>query len=107
MVQHLALPYTAELYAALGLARQQAQALAVALAQPIASALELTPPVPVVAPDVTCWHLPYSAGCLARRMVYHTGLKQRGFHVAIRLVHRKYLRLALQGSVLSFLCCGS
>ncbi|MGH0153589.1 UNVERIFIED_CONTAM: hypothetical protein FKN15_047919 [Acipenser sinensis] len=35
------------------LARQQAQALAVAPAQPITSALELTPPVPVVAPDVT------------------------------------------------------
>ncbi|MGH0172977.1 UNVERIFIED_CONTAM: hypothetical protein FKN15_064459 [Acipenser sinensis] len=35
------------------LARQQAQALAVAPVQPITPALELTPPVPVVAPDVT------------------------------------------------------
>ncbi|MGH0144895.1 UNVERIFIED_CONTAM: hypothetical protein FKN15_039242 [Acipenser sinensis] len=91
--------YTAELYAVLVLARQQAQDLsvalaqpitpapeltppapvvapdAVALAQPIAPALQLTPPAPVVAPDVTRWHLPYSAGCLAGRMVYHTGLK--------------------------------
>ncbi|MGH0120412.1 UNVERIFIED_CONTAM: hypothetical protein FKN15_054748 [Acipenser sinensis] len=95
--------YTAELYAALGLVRQQAQALSVAPAHPIAPALELTPPAPVVAPDVTRWHLPYSAGCLAGRMVYHTGLKERGFHIAIRLVHRKYLRFALQGSVLRFL----
>ncbi|MGH0144476.1 UNVERIFIED_CONTAM: hypothetical protein FKN15_002905 [Acipenser sinensis] len=97
----------AELYMALGLARQQAQALAVALAQPIGPALELTLPAPVVAPDVTRWHLPYSPGCPARRMVYHTGLKERRFHVAICLMHRKYLRFALQGSVLSFLCCGS
>ncbi|MGH0152417.1 UNVERIFIED_CONTAM: hypothetical protein FKN15_022353 [Acipenser sinensis] len=103
-----ALPqFTAELYAALGLARQQAQALAVAQAHPIAPALELTPPAPVVAPDVTRWHLPYSAGCLAGRMVYHTGLKERRFHIAIRLVHRKYLCFTLQGSVLSFLGCGS
>ncbi|MGH0186393.1 UNVERIFIED_CONTAM: hypothetical protein FKN15_021391 [Acipenser sinensis] len=99
--------YLAELYAALGLARQQAQALAVALAQPITPALELILPAPMVAPDVTRWHLLYSAGCLAVRLVYHTGLKERGFHVAIRLVHRKYLRFTLQGSVLSFLCCGS
>ncbi|MGH0168615.1 UNVERIFIED_CONTAM: hypothetical protein FKN15_055059 [Acipenser sinensis] len=55
----------AELYAALGLARQQAQALSVALAQPITLAPELTPPALVVAPDVMRWHLPYSPGCLA------------------------------------------
>ncbi|MGH0165284.1 UNVERIFIED_CONTAM: hypothetical protein FKN15_056597 [Acipenser sinensis] len=40
------------------LARQQAQALAVAPAQSITPAPELTPPAPVVAPDVTRWHLP-------------------------------------------------
>ncbi|MGH0135697.1 UNVERIFIED_CONTAM: hypothetical protein FKN15_057739 [Acipenser sinensis] len=101
------LQYTAELYTALGLARQQAQALAVAPAQPIALALEQTPPAPVVAPDVTCWRLPYSPGCPARRMVYQTGLKEHGFHVAIRPAHRKRLHFTLQGSVLSFLCCGS
>ncbi|MGH0146228.1 UNVERIFIED_CONTAM: hypothetical protein FKN15_007851 [Acipenser sinensis] len=98
---------TAELYAVLVLARQQAQALSGALAQAITPAPELTPPAPVVALDVMRWHLPYSPGCPARRMVYHTGLKERGFHVAIRLVHRKHFRFTLQGSVLSFLYCGS